>query len=600
MSKKRLRPVPKPSRAPAAIQPAPSISARVLTWGPCVLAFLIYMPALRFGFVYDDHKQIVDNSLVHSWAYIPQIFSTYLWNQKFSLGFYYRPIFSLWLLIVHTFGGLSPWFWHLSNALLHGVATYWVLQICLEVLGSPATASFAALLFAVHPIHVEPVCWVSASDEILYTLFVLVSLLLFVRALRAPVDAGRRTAFSLAAWALALLSKETAIAVLPLFFFVAYKSTNNSTERRMRWRRAFRAGAPYLVVAAVYVGLRFMVLMRTGLEGGTIAWHQVFYTSPSIFVFYMRKLLVPVGLSEFYGDPVFSAPTVAMWITVLFILVGLFAVLWIALKRGLAFGFATGLLFLPIFPVLVGMRLFGRDLAHDRYMYLPSVGACLLAGMLARVLWKHGQRTRIAVAAVSTCVVAILAVLTVAQQPYYHDDERLYRRAVDIDPRNVYAIDLLGDFYYAQGQLPRAIEQFARARNVEPENPRTTVFLIKGLFANQQYAAAEPYLQQVVYNPRLSPEQRWELMVALGQVDIELGHFPSAETVLNRLRSENETYPNLHFTLGELYRREGRIPEAQSEYAREFQVSGNAMAEQKAADLARQMRSNSANSHTAD
>ena len=556
------------------------------------------MPALQFGFVYDDHKQIVGNSLVHSWASFPQIFSTFLWNQKFSVGFYYRPIFSLWLLIVHTFGGLSPWFWHLSSALLHAVATYCVFRLCLEVLGSQASAAFAALLFAVHPIHVETVSWVSASDEILYTLFMLVSLLLFIRTVRAPVDAGRRTAFSLAAWALALLSKETAIALLPLFFFLAYKSADDSAGRRMRWWRTLQASTLFFIVAAVYVGVRFIVLMRSGLEGGSLTWHQVLYTSPSIFVFYLRKLLLPVGLSEFYADPVFSAPTLAMWITVLFILVGLVAVVWMALKRDLAFGLAAGLLFLPIFPVLVGMRLFGRDLAHDRYIYLPSVGACLLAAMLAGALWKHGRGARIAVAAVATCVVAVFAVLTLAQQPYYHDDERLYRRAVEIGPTNVYAIDMLGDFYYSQGQLPRAIEQFSRARDLEPANPRTTVFLVKGLFASQQYAAVEPYLQQVVYNPRLPSEQRWELMVALGQTDIELGHFSAAETVLNRLRSENETYPNLHLTLAELYRREGRIPDAQSEYAREFQVSGNAMAEQKAADLARQMRSNSTNSRT--
>src|SRR5271156_158686 len=94
--------------ASAKIKPSDSVASRILRWGPCALAFLIYTPALRFGFIYDDHDQIVDNPQAHSWSYFPQIFVTYLWNQRKHPGFYYRPVFSLWLLIVHTVGGLSP------------------------------------------------------------------------------------------------------------------------------------------------------------------------------------------------------------------------------------------------------------------------------------------------------------------------------------------------------------------------------------------------------------------------------------------------------------------------------------------------------------
>jgi protein O-mannosyl-transferase len=591
----KRRPVHEAGAVSAQRERRDSIPAQIFKWGPSVLAFLIYMPALKFGFIYDDHKQIVDNPLVHSWSYFPQIFTTYLWNQRKSPGFYYRPLFSLWLLIVHTLGGLSPWSWHLSSAVLHAVATYFVFELCLKMLDSPPAAGFSALLFAVHPIHIESVCWISASNEILYTVFVLASLLLFIQSLRTSVDVGFRIFISAVAWAAALFSKETAIVVLPLFFFLAYKSANSSLDQRTRQWRALRLGAPFLIIALLYLAVRLMVLEGTGLEAGQMSWDQVLCTSPSLFVFYIRKLLWPVGLSGFYVNPVLSAPTGGMWFTVVLILTGTLAFTWISLRREAVVGLAGGLVILPLLPVLVGMRILSPgDLGHDRYLYLPSAGVCLLIGLLMRSLWSRGRRTRFAFGAAGSCLFLFFVWSNLTQQNFYQDDERFYRRALEINPRNVYAIDFLGDFYFSHKQLDRAIEQFTRAHDIAPDDPIATVYLARGLFANKQYGAAEPYLEQLSRDTRLGPEQRFEVMVALGQVNIELGRLPAAEAVLTQVRSESESYPGLHFTLGTLYQMQGKIPKAQSEYAREFQVSGSLIARQKAVELARQMRSRSA------
>ena len=583
--------------ASAMIKPSGSVAQRILRWGPCALAFLIYMPALKFGFIFDDHKQIVDNPQVQSWSYLPQIFMTYLWNQKKGPGYYYRPLFSLWLLVVHAVGGLSPWIWHLSSAVLHAIATLLVFELCLKMLDSPAAAGFSAALFAVYPIHNESVCWISASDEILYTVFVLASLLLFIRSLRKSVDVGFPISLSAVAWAAALFSKETAIAVLPLFFFLAYKSANNSLDQRTRLWRALRLGAPFLIVALVYLAARFMVLERTGLETGQLSWHQALYTSPSLFAFYIRKLLWPAALSGFYVNPVLSAPTVGMWFTVLLILAGTLAFTWIGLRREPVVGLSGGLIILPLLPVLVGARILVQgDLAHDRYLYLPSAGACLLIGLLMKSLWRGAPQTRLAFAAASSCLFLSFVWFNLTQQNFYQDDERFFRRALEINPSNVHAIDFLGNFYFSRQQLDRAIAQFTQAHDLEPDNPITTVYLARGLFANQQYGAAEPYLEQLSHDTRITPGQRFEAMVALGQADIKLGRLPAAAAVLDQVRNENESYPRLHFTLGTLYQIQGRIPEAQSEYAREYQVSGDLISRQKAVELARQMRSSSAHS----
>jgi Tfp pilus assembly protein PilF len=308
-----------------------------------------------------------------------------------------------------------------------------------------------------------------------------------------------------------------------------------------------------------------------------------------------------VGLSGFYWNPVLSTPNVGMWLTMLLILGGILAFTWISLRREPLIGLAEGLLVLPLFPVLAGMRSFSlHGLAHDRYLYLPSVGVCLLIGLLGKVLWGGGSRTRFAVGVAGSCLILSFVWLNLTQQNFYLDDDRFYQRAVDIAPQDARVRDLWGDFCFSQKRLTRAIELFSQAHEIEPDNPMVTGYLVKGLFANQEYAAAKPYLEDLVQDTRVQGDQHLEFMVALAQVQIELGHLSAAEGVLEQARNEGESHPGLHFTLGTLYQREGKIPEAQSEYAQEYQVSGNIIAGQRAMELERQMRSNSAHSPSED
>jgi tetratricopeptide (TPR) repeat protein len=604
-SKTRRRTVPGGVTASAKNKPADSAAARILRWGPCALALLIFAPALKFDFIYDDHAQIAVNPQVQSWAFLPRLLTTHLWSQRGAenVGYYYRPLFSLWLLILHTLGGLSPWFWHLGSVVLHALATYFVFRLCLELLDSLAAASFSAFLFAVHPIHIESVCWVSACDEILCTIFVLASLLLFRRRLRIAPGETSTSWPSVVLWGGALLSKETAVAVLPLFFFLAYKSEDKPVASGAQLRRAARLGAPFLTAALVYLAARSVILHRSGLEAGQQTWQQVLYTSPSVFVFYIGKLLWPVRLSGFYLTPLLSSPTARTWFAAALILGGCAVLAWLGVKRsdatggGLAAGLAAGLLVLPILPALVGMRLFrAGDLVHDRYLYLPSVGLCLLTGMVAKRLWRGAKTTKIIAGAMGLCLLVCFAWLNLTQQGFYKNDELFFRRAIEVDHNNVLAIDYLGSWYFSEKQMGRALEEFALAHKLEPDDSSATFFLATGLFVDNQYAAAEPYLEELAHTPRLWPGQRPIVLLCLGKAEIRLGHWSHAEEVLGELRREDDSKPGLHEALGDVYQAEGKIPEAQAEYAREFQVSRDPGARQKALDLARVLRSRPANS----
>jgi Tfp pilus assembly protein PilF len=358
-----------------------------------------------------------------------------------------------------------------------------------------------------------------------------------------------------------------------------------------------------LTAALVYLAARSAILHRSGLEAGQQSWQQVLYTTPSVFVFYIGKLLWPVRLSGFYPTPLLSSPTARTWLAASLILGGCAVLAWLEVKRsdatgdGLAMCVAAGLLVLPLLPALVGMRLFRPgDLVHDRYLYLPSVGFCLLAGMLAKRLWRGAKTTKTVAGAMGLCVFACFAWLNLTQQGFYKNDELFYRRGIEVGPNNVLAIDYLGNWYFAEKQMGRALEQFALAHKLKPEDSSATFFLATGLFVDKQYAAAEPYLEELAHAPRLWPGQRPIVLLCLGKTEIRLGHLSHAEEVLGKLKREDDSKPGLHETLGDLYQTQGKIPEAQAEYVREFQVSSDPEARQKALDLARLLRSRPASS----
>jgi hypothetical protein len=469
--------------------PGPSESAKgkassIAVWGPCAVAFLIYIGSLRFGFIYDDHSQIVANKQIQSWEYLPRLLTTDVWSQKTldHVGYYYRPLFSLWLLIVHTIGGLSPSFWHLTSVALHTIATYVVFKLSFELLKNTIEASFSALLFAVHPIHIESVCWVSADNEILYSAFVLLALFFYARGLERDPQQLSINWPSVAFWTAALFSKETAIAVLPLFFFLAYRYQDISLNWSGRLRAALQRSAHFFLAAAFYFIVRWLVLGRLAPERSEHSWSQILCTGPSMVEFYFQKLLWPSRLSSFYMNEVLSGPTPRMWVTLAVILIGSGLAAWFAMKRSTLLGLGIGLFILPLGPVLFAMRIFRQgSLSHDRYLYLPSVGLCLLSGILAKYL-SSGSRTRKTAVAVSGGVLLTLfAWLNLTQQWFYRNDEDFFLRATELFPSNAYAIDELGSFYLERKQLDRSLEQFFRSHQLAPDDENPTFALPKGL-----------------------------------------------------------------------------------------------------------------------
>jgi Flp pilus assembly protein TadD len=245
----------------------------------------------------------------------------------------------------------------------------------------------------------------------------------------------------------------------------------------------------------------------------------------------------------------------------------------------------ASIIIFPLLPALLGIRIYDQgDMTHDRYLYLPSVGLCLLFGMLAQWLWTRPKPVKVIFLTASAALLVVFTILTIRQQRFYKNDEAFYQRAIDLDPTNVYVMDSFGAIHLENGENERAMKEFREALRLAPNDANAIYNLAHGLFETQQYAEAEPLLRQVSGLPELE-SKRNAILLTLADTKVSLGNLSGADEVLHELNQRDPKFPALHRTLGIVYQREGRLTEAQAEYHREFQVSGDMQAEQQAIAL---------------
>ncbi|MGH9679473.1 MAG: glycosyltransferase family 39 protein, partial [Candidatus Acidiferrales bacterium] len=308
--------------AEAGIQPAKAAPSSMLLAALVLVATALpFLPALRYGFVFDDDVQVVDNIAVrHSqsaWTY----FVTSIWSLRHSaipLNYsYYRPMFYSWLRLNVVLFGNNPFWWHVSAVITHMAVTLLVFYLILRHVRNPWSAAVGALIFGVHAVHIESVVWISGATDPLMALGVLASFLLWLKSAEKP--SARLRIGSLACYAAALLCKETAVALPVIVFLYVWLGISANREPleslRDRTLAAFRESLPFFGVTLAYLGVRTAVLLP--FHSGSKPWlsvSQTLLTAPSALAFYMRKLVWPAGLRLFYDfQPVSHVLSWSLW-----------------------------------------------------------------------------------------------------------------------------------------------------------------------------------------------------------------------------------------------------------------------------------------------
>src|SRR5690349_8066303 len=222
----------------------------------CSIAFLCYAPTIGFPFFYDDQFLIGSNVYITSFRYLPRLFTMHLWDgYDVHMVSIYRPLMLTWSLINHALFGLNPVGWHVTNVILHALATYLVCVLAEKFSKDRGIGILAGLIFALHPVHIEVVAWASAASDTLLTIFIVGSLICHLTACDGQGN-RRWQALAWLLYAAALLTKEPAVMMPAFIFGVTWLRRSAEESFRPKILAALKEAAPFVVIVCAYYGTR--------------------------------------------------------------------------------------------------------------------------------------------------------------------------------------------------------------------------------------------------------------------------------------------------------------------------------------------------------
>ena len=495
-----VKPKQKPQYVPK--QPPPVVNQpakpfAVPGWAPVAIIIctaLLYSRALYNGLTgLDDDFYVVNDPLIRDFSIhgFKAIFTTYVAGN-------YHPLTMLVYLFIYKLFGLNPLPYHLLNVAVHLANTFLVFKLAGQLSGKKVTALVVALLFAVHPMHVESVAWVSELKDVLYAFFYLSAMLVYLRYLRRGLRFKDYTGVFLL-FAASLLCKSAAV-TLPVLLI----AIDSYTGRKMSSRWIFEK-IPLLLLSVAFG----IVAINSQKQGGAYNGLMVSYGAINSFflftsglAFYFIWLVAPVVLCSFHYFPALSGRLLP-WVYYASLPVVLI-IAWLVARRNayrkeIIFGVAFFLIAISVMLQVVSV---GSALTAERYTYISYIGLFYIAGQLISGLVEKKRYRNISVSAFSMFVI-VYAAQSWDRIGVWKDDYTLFNDLINKNPDFYYGYWLRGNVEQKDGNPQAAYEDYSRSIELNPSYEDS--YYNRGIIENASgniNAAIADYNHSIALNPK--------------------------------------------------------------------------------------------------
>jgi hypothetical protein len=438
-----------------------------------LLTLLLFLPALANDFVnWDDERNFVLNPNYRGlgWTEIEWMWTSHLLGR-------YVPITWMTLGLDYTIWGMNPLGYHLTSVLFHVVnaALFYFLALALLQLAmrdrpkemqsrAPIGALFAALVFALHPLRVESVAWVTERRDVVSGTFFLLAILAYLRGNPDVPGAPIRRRYYWACFGffiLALLSKEIAVTLPVILLILDVYPLQRLGEVGWLSRPGLRIlleKAPFFVLSIADGALALYIGKLEGITASIVRvnWFSRLAITLYGLAFYLWKTLLPFSLAPFYALTPHKIDPGALPFQLSAIVVVLVTVGAVIVRRKYPVVLAAWLAYAVILIPVLGAFHNGQQITADRYSYLACLGWAILGGGMLVVLQKR------AVALAAGLAICGLAYLTFRQAGVWRNSETLWTQAISVAPSFI-AYNNLGLVYSARGDTAGAIENYRRS-----------------------------------------------------------------------------------------------------------------------------------------
>jgi protein O-mannosyl-transferase len=557
----------------------------------------VYWPVARHGFInFDDADYVSGNPRVQAgltmagvrWAFT----SIYASN--------WHPVTWLSHMLDCQLYGVKPAGHHITNLLFHVANSLLLFGLLQRLTGAPWRSAFVAALFALHPLHVESVAWVSERKDVLSAFFFMLTLLAYVRyaekagvrsqnAEPSPTENATRNTqhalpfylLSVCFFALGLMSKPMLV-TLPFVLLLLdwwplqrfQLNTKNSTLRTLSPLRLVVEKLPFFALSALSCVVTFLVQRACGAMTPLAKTHFELRLANALVAYaqYLSKTLWPSKLAIFYPYRPLSLDS---WQVVgaALLLLAVTAAVVLAWKKQpyLPVGWFW---FLGTLVPVIGLVQVGKQSLADRYTYLPHIGLFVMfawGASAAITRWKWPRLLPLAAAGLTLVACGLVASRQVA---YWRTTKTLFQHAVDVTTGNFVAHTVIGDALTEEGKLPEALEQCRLALQIWPNYPEA--HNTRGNI----YARQEKYDEAIAdYRAALTSDPSFpDPHNGLGNVLVKTGAFAEAETQCREALRLAPMHLPAMFCLATALHKQGKLDEAADYYRRILAFNPNLFA----------------------
>lgn len=468
------------------VNQAPDYTYRLLAVA-LLLSLIAFIPAFKAGFVdWDDPDYIANNLLIRSFSNFKELITVPLQGN-------YHPLTMLSLTFNYAISGMNAGSYHALNIIFHLLNVFLVFKFVSKLTNNNNIIAFAAaLLFGVHPIHVESVAWVSERKDVLYTFFFLLGMISYLKF----TDTKSKSAYyySILWHFLSLASKPAAIVFPLVLLAIDYFRQRNINAKLLIEK------LPFFILSGI---LTYLTLHAQTTVGATDTSNMIDIGKRIFFPFYgfmmyFFKMILPVNLVAFYPLPPLNEPLPALYSLSPVFFLGVAVLCWSMRKKYpvIAFGF---LFYLINLALVLQFKVIGSAIIADRYTYVPYIGLFIIVGWLLDIKFKQNTSVAyvllIAVGLIftgvsynqaktwtSTATLWDNAIAKLPSEKAYANRARMFREegqsqkaleyyneAIRLNAISHDAYCNRGNIYFDRGQDSLALKDYNKALQIKPD-----------------------------------------------------------------------------------------------------------------------------------
>jgi Tfp pilus assembly protein PilF len=544
-----------------------------------LVTVLTFSEVRKHGFVdYDDGLYVYENRLVQqglTWNGVEEVFN------RLHLGFWF-PLTWLSFMVNYEIHGLNPGGYHVTNLLLHVSNTLLLFLILRRMTGTIWQSAFVAALFAIHPLRVESVAWVTERKDMLSTFFWLLTLGGYFHYVKDPKTL--RYVLVMLCFACALMAKPMVVTlpfVLLLLDYWPLKRFSFSGDRRAEIEEVEpcglqRSALPRLILEKVplillAIGISIVTLLGQSRDGSLVSLESFpldirLGNALISYVSYIWKMIWPHGLAVYYPHPGHSIAILEV-VGAAFLLGGISVFVARVAPRHpyLVVGW---LWYLGTLVPAIGLAQSGYQAMADRFTYIPLVGLFIAVAWGANALvakWNLHRAVPIASAGV---LIPALMVCTFLQVRHWKNSATLFQHTLDVTSDNYYIHRNMGVVLTHQGRLEEAMRHFREAVRIKPDFAEVRNNIGVVLVRQGRVGEAIPHYRRALESKPDFVEVEYNLgtsLVRQGKLEEAAAHFLSA------LQTKSD-FAEAHYCLGLVLARQGKTKQAMAHYSSALEI----------------------------